>query len=87
MLGGSPSDQLKEVYKPVLSDADCLTNIGGAFHAPTMTCAGYIAGGQGACAVIFFNILSKSWTQITLTAMNLVIGGVIIKIYFYLFNK
>jgi diphthamide synthase subunit DPH2 len=30
ILGGSPADKLKEVYKPVLTDTECSTNIGGA---------------------------------------------------------
>jgi hypothetical protein len=28
---GSPADKLQEVYKPVLTDTECLTNIGGAY--------------------------------------------------------
>ncbi|XP_076072813.1 trypsin-like [Mytilus galloprovincialis] len=48
--GGEPSDRLKEVYKPVLTDAQCLTNVGGAYNATSMMCAGYLAGGEGACA-------------------------------------
>lgn len=49
--GGEPSDRLKEVYKPVLTDTQCSTNVGGSYDVNTMLCAGYLAGGEGACAV------------------------------------
>jgi hypothetical protein len=52
--GGEPNDRLKEVYKPVLTDTECQTNIGGSFNGTIMLCAGYLQGGQGACAVFIF---------------------------------
>lgn len=52
-LGGSLADRLKEVYKPILPNSECLTNIGGAFNPDHMTCAGYLEGGKGACQVLF----------------------------------
>jgi len=48
---GSPADKLQEVYKPVLTDTECLTNIGGAYDPLHMMCAGYLEGGKGACQV------------------------------------
>ncbi|XP_076075920.1 trypsin-1-like [Mytilus galloprovincialis] len=47
--GGSTSDRLKEVYKPVLTDTDCLLNVGGTFNSTTMLCAGFVQGGEGTC--------------------------------------
>ncbi|VDI23242.1 trypsin-1-like [Mytilus galloprovincialis] len=49
MESGSLADRLKEVYKPILPNSECLTNIGGAFNPDHMTCAGYLEGGKGAC--------------------------------------
>ncbi|CAG2237937.1 TMPRSS3 [Mytilus edulis] len=50
--GGSTSDRLKEVYKPVLTDTDCLLNVGGTFNSTTMLCAGFVQGGEGTCTVM-----------------------------------
>ena len=59
ILGGSPADKLKEVYKPVLTDTECSTNIGGAFDPLYMMCAGYLEGGKGACQVRYMQIIKK----------------------------
>jgi hypothetical protein len=42
ILGGSPADKLKEVYKPVLTDTECSTNIGGAFDPLYMISCYYL---------------------------------------------
>ncbi|XP_063447282.1 trypsin-1-like [Mytilus trossulus] len=47
--GGSTSDRLQEVYKPVLSDAACTGYLSNAYNANTMLCAGLDAGGKDAC--------------------------------------
>lgn len=54
-LGGSTSDRLKEVYKPVLTDTDCLLNVGGTFNSTTMLCAGFVQGGEGTCTVMLIS--------------------------------
>ena len=57
ILGGSPADKLKEVYKPVLTDTECSTNIGGVFDPLYMMYAGYLEGGKGACQVRYMQII------------------------------
>lgn len=51
LIGGSTSDRLQEVYKPVLSDAACTGYLSNAYNANTMLCAGLDAGGKDACQV------------------------------------
>ena len=48
--GGSVTDKLQEVYKPVISDSECGSKVSG-FHSTTMICAGLPAGGIDACQV------------------------------------
>ena len=60
ILGGSLADKLKEVYKPVLTDTECSTNIGGAFDSLYMMCAGYLEGGRGACQVRCMQIIKTN---------------------------
>lgn len=51
LLGGSTSDKLQEVYKPVLTDAACTSYLSNAYNANTMLCAGLDIGGKDACQV------------------------------------
>jgi hypothetical protein len=48
--GGSVTDKLQEVYKPIISDAECGSKVSG-FHSTTMICAGLPYGGVDACQV------------------------------------
>ncbi|KAK3106227.1 hypothetical protein FSP39_015587, partial [Pinctada imbricata] len=54
-VGGETMDKLQEVYKPILSQDQCLSdypNLG--FDKVSMLCAGYSAGGHDACLVCPF---------------------------------
>ncbi|XP_062572003.1 trypsin-1-like [Saccostrea cucullata] len=47
--GGSTTDRLMEVSKPILSDTACASFLGSSYKSATMLCAGYEAGGADAC--------------------------------------
>ena len=51
--GGPPVDRLHEVYKSILSDADCTSALGiFGYNETSMLCAGNLAqGGVDACSV------------------------------------
>ena len=50
-LGGTVSDRLQEVYKPILSTSQCSSDLGTLFNSTGMLCAGFDAGGAGPCFV------------------------------------
>ncbi|KAK3088910.1 hypothetical protein FSP39_025326, partial [Pinctada imbricata] len=47
--GGSVSDRLQEVYKPLLSESTCSSKLGNSFKLNSMLCAGFERGGADAC--------------------------------------
>ena len=50
-LGGETLDKMHEIYKPILSQANCHTYLPNDFDQLSMLCAGYDQGGTDACAV------------------------------------
>lgn len=59
--GGPPVDRLHEVYKPILSDADCTSALGiFGYNETSMLCAGNLAqGGVDACSVSVLCLRNK----------------------------
>lgn len=47
--GGSTTDRLMEVSKPILSDSACSSYLGTSYRSATMLCAGFAEGGADAC--------------------------------------
>ena len=70
--GGSTSDRLQQVYKPVLSDSECTGYLGNSYNTRTMLCAGLDQGGKDACQVIWSNystmrFISNKWNYIKIS--------------------
>lgn len=61
ITGGATSDRLQQVYKPVLSDAQCSGYLGSSYDSNTMLCAGLDVGGKDACQVSYRFQSVYSW--------------------------
>jgi secreted trypsin-like serine protease len=46
---GATSNTLKAAVTPIISDPSCTGSYGSTFHASTMICAGFLAGGTDTC--------------------------------------
>lgn len=47
--GGTAPDKLRQVTKPIKSDAVCEERLGNEYHSANMMCGGYTTGGADAC--------------------------------------